>query len=81
MLNQVLYKNSAVKVSAYGQLRSDLGHMAAAVGMPPSLSALLDAVDWLRRPAVATKPKPIGHDAIQINVPRVPAPPWVDSLP
>ena len=38
--SQVFYKNPAAKVSAYKQLRSDLGVVAAEVGVTPSIQAL-----------------------------------------
>lgn len=74
--NQVFYKNPAAKVSAYKQLRSDLGVIAAEVGVTPSIQALLDAVDRLGPPSVSAKPEPMSEDAIQIKVPMVPLPPW-----
>ena len=74
--SQVFYKNAATKISAYKQLRSDLGVVAAEVGMTPSIQALLDAVDRLGPPAVSSKPEPMNEDAIQVKVPTVPLPPW-----
>lgn len=74
--SQVFYKNPAAKVSAYKQLRSDLGVVAAEVGVTPSIQALLDAVDRLGPPAVSTKPEPMNEDAIHIKVPTAPLPPW-----
>jgi hypothetical protein len=74
--SQVFYKNTQDKVSAYKQLRSDLGVIATEVGGGPSIQTVLDAVDRLGPPAVSTKPEPMSDDAVQIKVPDAPLPPW-----
>lgn len=74
--SQVFYRNTSAKVSAYKQLRSDLGVVAAEVGVAPSIQALLDAIERLGPPVVSTKPEPMNDDAVQVKVPTVPLPPW-----
>lgn len=74
--SQVFYKNTQAKVSAYKQIRADLGVVATEVGITPSIQALLDAVDKLGPPLVSRRPEPMNDDAIPVKVPATPLPPW-----
>lgn len=74
--SQVFYKNTQDKVSAFKQLRSDLGVIAGEVGLNPSIQTVLDAIDRIGPPSVSTKPEPMSDDAVHVKVPDAPLPPW-----
>lgn len=73
---QVFYKNTQAKLSAYKQLRSDLGVIAQEVGGGPSVQTVLDAVDRLGPPKLSAKREPMNEEATHVKVPAAPLPPW-----
>lgn len=74
--SQVFYRKTQEKVSAYKQLRSDLGVVAAEAGGGPSIQTVLDAVERIGPPRISGRPEPMSDDAVHVKVPSVPLPPW-----
>lgn len=74
--SQVFYRKTQDKLSAYQQLRSDLGVLAAEAGGGPSIQTVLDAVERMGPPKTSTRPEQMSDDAVHVKVPTVPLPPW-----